>query len=601
MKTCCEKRHPLYRYWQQIPCCRAFNQMNVGVLFTINGCVQFANQQMCFYLKRKASTLYARGWYHLFRNNGQLRQDFEKAEHILNTYDCCYYMSQKSLFPKAQNHRLFKVMAFWIHPQNKSAGICWVFQDTTNLIEKEELTHYEETSLKLFELLRQSYPSGLNKKNIFRHLLNEIVHRYRLKTALYFEQHRQELKTILAIGNNADFPYAFDHVPIDTDIQESVAYQALKNKKPQGCLDISSHPFYQKYLKQPNDLSIQVATFSFPVIINRQVEGIISLYSYDTFFFSRPVVRQLSRLINEICLYIRQDRIKQKHMQAEKKLQKQLAHQIDILEKNKQIMLQQMAESNKTVADLIVARNQAEAANRSKMNFLANVSHELRTPLNAVLGFTQMMQAETFGPIEQPEYREYIGFIYKSATHLLSLINDILDLSRLEADKFVLTETIISLRALLQESLQLIAHYPHANERIFKLDMNEDIFIKADERSLKQIVLNALSNAVKFTRQNGHINIIVQRQKDGLTLIFEDDGIGIPAHKIDSLFQPFTQIENILTRTHQGSGLGLVLVKKMVILHQGSVRLESEEGKKTRLIIQFPNSRVIDKQDNQDV
>lgn len=598
MKTCCEKRSPLYCYWQQIPCCRAFNQMNVGVLFTINGCVQFANQQMCLYLKRKASTLYARGWHHLFRDNAQLRRDFEQAEHMLNTYDCCCFMSQKSLFPKAQSHRLFKIMAFWVHPQNKSAGICWVFQDTTNLIEKEELTHYEATSLKLFELLRQSYTVGFNKKMIFKHLLEEVVNRYRLKTALYFERHNQALKTVFAIGNNTDFPYEFEHVPIDDEIRESVAYRAMKHKKPMGCLDISEHPFYQKHLKKPNDLSIQVATFAFPVIINRHVEGVISLYSYDTFFFSRPVVRQLSRLINEICLYIQQDRMKQQHISAEKKLQKQLAYQISTLEKNKQLMLQQMAESNKTVADLIVARNQAETANRSKMNFLANVSHELRTPLNAVLGFTQMIQAETFGPIAQPQYTEYIGFIHKSATHLLSLINDILDLSRMEADKFILTETVVSLKTLLEESLRLIAHYPQASERHFKLDMATDIFIKADERSLKQIVLNALSNAVKFTRQDGHITIIVQCSTDGLTLIFEDDGIGIPADKIDSLFQPFTQIENILTRTHQGSGLGLVLVQKMVILHQGRVRLESEEGKGTRLIIHFPTERIIDKRDN---
>lgn len=594
MSNTLPSRHPLYRSWRKIPCCRAFNQMNVGIMFTIGGRVQFVNQQMSKYLERKPSALYGRDKYAVFHGNPKLIVDIETAEETLNEADCCYFMTQKALFPQKKDHRLFKIMAFWIDSQHKAAGICWVFQDTTNLIEKDELTHYEETSMRLFELLRESDEQEVDKQTIFYRLLEEIVAQYNLKVALYFTRRAQELINVFAVGSQPDFPYTFDHVPFDESIRESIAYQAMRQRKPVGSTNITTNPFYQKYLKDKRDLSIQVSTYSFPVIVSRQVEGVISLYSYDTFFFTEPVVRQLTRLINEICLYLRADRIRQKNANALKRMQIQLEHQVAVLEQNKRVMQKQMAESSKMVADLILARNQAEAANRSKMNFLANVSHELRTPLNAVLGFAQVMNAETFGPIAQPEYREYVAFILKSATHLLSLINDILDLSRMESGKMTLSETNVSLKTVLQDSLDLIAQYPNASERHFQLHMSQDITLYADERVLKQIALNILSNAVKFTHKDGHIDIQVIRDTTGVTIIFADDGIGIPADKTATLFQPFTQIENVLTRTHQGSGLGLVLVKKMVILHQGTVRLESEQGQGTRLIIHFPANRIID-------
>ncbi len=601
MSKLSECRYPLYRSWQQVPCCRAFNQLNAGIIFTINGKVQFANQQACFYLKQRPCTIYGRGWEKLFRQNEKLLIDFQMAEQCLSQYNCCYYMTQKSIFPHAKNHRLFKIMAFWIHPQNKEAGICWVFQDTTNLIEKDELSHYEETSMRIFELLRQPDVGEWDSYLIFKYLLEEIVAQYQLKTALYFEQRKDELVTVFAVGNHPDFPYLFDHVKIDDTIKESVACRAFCQKKPMGCSDVSQNSFYKKYLRQKRDLNIQVSTYAFPIIINQRVEGVISLYSYDSFFFSAPVVRQFARLINEICLYIQANRIKQKNEAAVLALQQQLQNHITVLEENRRVMQKQMVETNNMVTELMAAQNRAEAANRSKMNFLANVSHELRTPLNAVMGFAQMMRAETFGPITQPEYREYVEMIEKSAKHLLSLINDILDLSRMESGKMTLSEKNISLYHVLNESLELIKQYPNASERQFTLNMPHDIILYADERALKQIALNVLSNAVKFTKKGGYIQVQADVNADGVTIIFEDDGIGIPADKIDLLFHPFAQIENVLTRSHQGSGLGLVIVKKMVILHQGTVHLESEEGHGTRLIIHFPIDRVVQKQDEEHV
>ncbi len=265
------------------------------------------------------------------------------------------------------------------------------------------------------------------------------------------------------------------------------------------------------------------------------------------------------------------------------------------LEKNKQAMQQKAKKTNAMVHDLIVARNNAEAENKTKTTFLANVSHELRTPLNAILGFSEVIASETFGPLQNNQYRTYIGYIINSGRHLLSLINDILDLSRLESNNQKIDEKTISLYPLLEETMTIVSHYPGGQNRHISLSMpNKDILLKADERLLRQIFLNILSNAIKFTQDNGKIQIkVTQLQNKSLRLSFKDNGIGIPKDKINKLFQPFSQIKNAKNQTQEGSGLGLVLVKKMVERHQGSVQLKSKSGEGTNIIVEFPSERVI--------
>ncbi|MBQ3117013.1 MAG: HAMP domain-containing histidine kinase [Alphaproteobacteria bacterium] len=588
-----QNRDYFFKHWHKLPCCRAFNQLNIGVVFTINGIIQFANQQMGTYLKQQVSVLYGKNWQDVFSNNTLLITELIEMEKNLYQQDCCCFTMQKSIFPLTRNHHVFRIMCSWVDPQNKPAGICWFFQDITSLISRLELAQYERTSMRVFELLRD-LDENQEKHQIFYGLIQEILQQYRLKTALFFEHKKKTLICSYAVGNNDQFPYMFQsELTLDMQAKESTAYKALTTQKVACCSDISQNDFYRAYLKYPDELSIPVSTCAFPVIINRKVEGVISLYSYDVHFFSHTVIVQLRQLIREICLYIEELRIKQKHQQSLKLLQHKLENQIRVLEKNKSIMQKQMAETNKLVADLILARNQAEVANKSKMNFLANISHELRTPLNAILGFAQVMTTETFGPINQPQYKEYISFIQKSAYHLLGLINDILDLSRVDSGKMTLNEEPVHLKNVLQDVLDLIAQYPNASQRHIALHFDGDVVLLSDERVLRQIFLNVLSNAIKFTETDGHIDIFIENNETGMTLIFQDDGIGIPPDKLATLFQPFTQIENVLTRSHQGSGLGLVLVKKMVILHQGTVRLESEEKKGTKLIIHFPKERII--------
>ncbi len=265
-----------------------------------------------------------------------------------------------------------------------------------------------------------------------------------------------------------------------------------------------------------------------------------------------------------------------------------------LLKENNTQLLHRVNKAETLVKELITARDTAQAANKSKTDFLANISHEMRTPLNAILGFAETIASETFGPIQNEQYRTYINYITRSGQHLLSLVNDILDLAGLEAGK-QMVETTVPLHPLLQDTLVQISRYPDAPNRHISLAMpDKDILLKADERALRQIFLNLLSNAIKFTKEGGQIRIGVTRLLNGgIKISVKDNGIGVPKNKIKQLFQPFTQIENAITRTQTGSGLGLVLVKKLVLLHDGSIEMKSKSGAGTNILVEFPAERVI--------
>ena len=246
--------------------------------------------------------------------------------------------------------------------------------------------------------------------------------------------------------------------------------------------------------------------------------------------------------------------------------------------------------------DLREAKTQAEFANRSKSEFLANMSHELRTPLNAIIGFSEMMRLETFGPIGNPRYIEYVGDIHESGTHLLSLINDILDLSKIEAGAFELKEEEVDLAQVVAACRRIIE--VRAKEAGLTLDTRLSGKLPklwSDERAVKQIILNLLSNAVKFTPTGGKVTVRAEIEEDGcFVLSVSDTGIGIDADDIPKVFKPFSQIDGSLSRKHDGTGLGLPLVKSLVDVHGGTIELESELGNGTIITIRFPAERVLD-------
>jgi signal transduction histidine kinase len=244
-------------------------------------------------------------------------------------------------------------------------------------------------------------------------------------------------------------------------------------------------------------------------------------------------------------------------------------------------------------ADLREAMSRVELANRTKSEFLASMSHELRTPLNAIIGFSEMMNAEMFGDLGSERYRAYVSDIHASGIHLLSLINDLLDLSKAEADKLELRETYVDVAATVTHSLRMMSSRATGAGVEMAADLpNELPLLWADERRLKQVVLNLLTNAVKFTPRGGEARIGVEWRPQGLAIIVRDSGIGIAPEDIPRVVIPFVQVGDLYSRPQEGSGLGLPLSKRLMELHGGTLELTSEPGCGTTVTILFPASRV---------
>lgn len=239
-------------------------------------------------------------------------------------------------------------------------------------------------------------------------------------------------------------------------------------------------------------------------------------------------------------------------------------------------------------------KTRAETANRSKSEFLANMSHELRTPLNAIIGFSEMMEAQLFGPLGAPKYEEYSSDIKASGQHLLDVINDILDMSKIEAGRMTLELETVDIKDIVEESLRLVSG--RADIADVKLRNNVDINVpaQADKRAVKQVLLNLLSNAIKFTPAGGEVRITADATGDDdlLRVIVEDTGIGIPKAALAKLGRPFEQVENQLSKKHNGTGLGLALSRSLVEMHGGALGIDSEEGLGTRVFFTLPTETL---------
>ena len=255
------------------------------------------------------------------------------------------------------------------------------------------------------------------------------------------------------------------------------------------------------------------------------------------------------------------------------------------------ITLRRMAEEAREEA-----RQAAESANRAKTEFLANLSHELRTPLNAIIGFSEIMRTEALGPLGAPQYLEYMNDINSSGEHLIEIINDILDMSKIEAGELNPVDEEFDFSRVADISLRLVADRAQKGEVKLVNEVPEELpSLFADERMIKQILLNLLSNAVKFTPEEGSVTLRAAYDQDGFTVEVQDTGCGIPADKMEVILEPFGQADMTLQRNYEGTGLGLPLVKAMTELHGGTLELKSVESEGTTAKIRFPQDRTIDR------
>jgi two-component system, cell cycle sensor histidine kinase PleC len=251
-------------------------------------------------------------------------------------------------------------------------------------------------------------------------------------------------------------------------------------------------------------------------------------------------------------------------------------------------------EQSKAISD--EARLRAEEANVAKSRFLATMSHELRTPLNAILGFSEIMRGEILGPHANPTYKEYASDIHRSGQHLLTLINEVLDISRIESGRYQLHETSIALIEIVADCNRLM-HVRAENKGLKIVEAFEPDLpnLWADERATRQICLNLLSNAIKFTPTGGTVTLSVSRTADnGQALSVKDTGPGIPEHEIPRVLQSFGQGSLAHETAEGGTGLGLPITKGLAELHEGSFELKSKLRYGTEVIVTFPRSRVVE-------
>ena len=236
------------------------------------------------------------------------------------------------------------------------------------------------------------------------------------------------------------------------------------------------------------------------------------------------------------------------------------------------------------------ALEETEAANRAKSRFLATMSHELRTPLNAIIGFSEMMHAELLGPLGNKRYVDYAGSINDSGRYLLDLINDILDMSKIEAGKYELLHEPINVVKAIRLACHMVENTIQEKGLHLTLSAARDSFvIEADRRAFMQIMVNLLSNAVKFTDSGGSVTIAITEEKENrIAIAVTDTGIGIPADKLSRIGQPFEQVSSATARNHGGTGLGLAITKKLPEMHDGELRIDSIFGRGTTVTVTLP-------------
>ena len=280
-----------------------------------------------------------------------------------------------------------------------------------------------------------------------------------------------------------------------------------------------------------------------------------------------------------------------RHQERLRDSERRLMATISDLSASQKKLERQKEELSVANANYQAEKERAQAANKAKSEFLANMSHELRTPLNAILGFSEILVNQMFGPVGSPKYGEYARDIHDSGKHLLNVISDILDMSKIEAGHMRIQCETIDLAPLIEESLRLTSISAQEKNIAVEQRLTDDLAIVGDRRALKQVMLNLLSNAVKFTDEGGRIVVRARKSEAGLILTIADTGIGIPKPALSKIGQPFEQVQSQYAKSKGGSGLGLAISRSLVALHGGTMRIRSCVGRGTVVSLNVPEGQ----------
>jgi signal transduction histidine kinase len=310
------------------------------------------------------------------------------------------------------------------------------------------------------------------------------------------------------------------------------------------------------------------------------------MFRRTTIFVSILVVALILFLAFGIAMLLANIRENERVITAQKQSERERAHLTDQLSAEKERLLA-------TVAQLAAAKTEADNANRAKSEFLASMSHELRTPLNAILGFSEVIKDQMFGPVGHARYAEYAGDVHKSGQHLLDLINDVLDLSKIDAGKMELHEENFAVADLIEDASLLVRDRARGKVDFSVAPCDSVLSVTADRRLVKQIILNLLTNAIKFTPPGGSVTIAAQYQLGrDLRITVTDSGIGMSEVEIERALQPYGQIDSKIARDSQGTGLGLPIARQLARLHGGDLVVRSQQGVGTVTALILPESRV---------
>jgi signal transduction histidine kinase len=324
----------------------------------------------------------------------------------------------------------------------------------------------------------------------------------------------------------------------------------------------------RRFIKQPLDALVATVTRWQQGDIAAHVEGLSG----------SAEIRQLAGAFNGMSRALRE---RERELMA--------AKEVALAAREQAVAARDQAETARGQA--MAALEEAESANRTKSEFLANMSHELRTPLNAIIGFSEIMREGIFGAVGNQRYAEYIADIHRSGKHLLALVNDILDISKVEAGRLELALGFVDLAALIRVCIDTVAGRAREGQVAVVCDAPVDLPpIVADEIRLKQILLNLLSNAVKFTNAGGQVCIAASTGPGGTEIRVRDNGIGMRPDEIEIAMQPFRQLDGSLARKYEGTGLGLPLTKCLVELHGGTLDVTSAPGAGTTVTVWLPAS-----------